>query len=295
MITDGIIGHAPLLRLFRMWVEKPANGYLLHGPPHLGKRTVAERFISALLGAPAASLNRAHPDLILLEREEGKTEISVKAVRDARTRAASRPFLAPRQVVYIPHADRVNAEGANALLKILEEPPAGAVFILVAEDASRFPETVVSRIVAVPFRPIAEPDIAAGLVATGVAADEAAARAAGAHGRPGRAILPSDADATDHTAAEHYFRASSFGERLWLVEQTVKRCDESDDPFRAWMDCLDVWMHAARSALRDADRKTARAVLYAADGICNARRSIGTAIPPRLALEHAAVLMDMVK
>src|SRR6185369_10150232 len=98
-----------------------------------GKRTIAEQFVRALLGRPIDDPYwKAQADLVLLEPEEGKTQISVEQVRDARTRLSMRPMSAPRVVAYIPHADRLNESGTNALLKVLEEPPAGAVFVLVA-------------------------------------------------------------------------------------------------------------------------------------------------------------------
>jgi len=131
-LGTGIVGHATVLRILESRLSQPANGYVFFGVPHLGKRTVAERFVSALLSDPTTDYqlqttnSRIHPDLIVLEPEEGKTQVSVEQVRKARARLSERPMVASRCVLFVPDANRMNEEGWNALLKVLEEPPAGA-------------------------------------------------------------------------------------------------------------------------------------------------------------------------
>jgi len=295
MITDGIIGHELLVRLFVTWSTQPANGYLFHGASHVGKRMVAERFVSSLLGTPAEKINRAHPDLILLEPEEGKMIIASKAVREARLRCSSRPMVAPRQVVYLPFADRLNVEGANALLKVLEEPPAQAVFVLVAEDVSRLPETVHSRLVAVPFHSVPETVIVEHLVSRGIDRADAEQRAKMSCGRPGLAIEIEEGGMWSTDFPERFLRATSFGERIAIIDEMTGACEQMDDPQSAWLDCLDVWIQRLRLSLKEADSKSGRALLHTAHGVCGARRSVGTSLSPRLALEQSAVQLDMLK
>ncbi|MCI0479863.1 hypothetical protein L0Y59_04935, partial [Candidatus Uhrbacteria bacterium] len=49
-LGEGVAGHATVLRILASWLEHPRSGYVFFGMPHLGKRTVAERFVASLLG-----------------------------------------------------------------------------------------------------------------------------------------------------------------------------------------------------------------------------------------------------
>ena len=79
-----------------------------------------------------------------------------------------------RRIALIPNAERLRVEAANALLKTLEEPPAGAVLLLVTSSAEALPRTLRSRTLRVRFRPFAEAAIAAELEAEGMSAADAA-------------------------------------------------------------------------------------------------------------------------
>ena len=86
-----------------------------------------------------------HPDLIRLERDPDRREIPVDKVRALRQEAWVAPNEAARKVFLIPEADAMNANAQNALLKVLEEPPASAAFLLLGKTAGAFLPTVRSR------------------------------------------------------------------------------------------------------------------------------------------------------
>ncbi|MCM8813717.1 MAG: hypothetical protein NC924_07285 [Candidatus Omnitrophica bacterium] len=88
---------------------------------------------------------RQHPDILWIAPRQGSTKISIEESRMVREGAALKPYQAARKVFIFEQAQRLTAEAANALLKILEEPPANAVFILVAESSAHVLPTVVSR------------------------------------------------------------------------------------------------------------------------------------------------------
>ncbi len=90
-------------------------------------------------------LKGIHPDLITLLRSPDKREISVKQVRDFRREVWITPNEAGRKVFMIPEADCLNTEGQNALLKVLEEPPPYAAFLLMGRNPGAFLPTVRSR------------------------------------------------------------------------------------------------------------------------------------------------------
>ena len=93
-----------------------------------------------------------HPDIIFVDRETDdkgaqKREITVAQARQIASDAWIRPNEAERKVYILREAQALNLSAQNALLKLLEEPPAGACFILCAENASALLETVRSRCV----------------------------------------------------------------------------------------------------------------------------------------------------
>lgn len=134
--------------------EGPAHAYLLHGPPGVGKRDLALLFAAELLGDHARVERRSHPDLYVLEPLGD--QIRIDDIRELRRDLHMRPFEASRRVYLVFGADTMNEDAADALLKDLEEPPAYAVILLIANDIGPLSETIRSRCQAVPFRRLSE-------------------------------------------------------------------------------------------------------------------------------------------
>ncbi len=142
------------------------HALLLQGPPGLGKLRFAERAAAALLcesQAPAAErpcgecrscalvAAGSHPDRLQLAPEEDRTQIDVAQVRQRIADLALTAHYASRRVILVAPADALNRHAANTLLKTLEEPPGGAVFLLVSASPASLPATVRSRCAAVRF------------------------------------------------------------------------------------------------------------------------------------------------
>lgn len=133
-----------------------AQACVLCGPEGSGRHTAARLLAAAAVctgegpkpcGACKACRKVAageHPDVSWI-RKEGKTQIKVDQARDLRLDAYVRPTEAENRVFIVENAQEMNANAANALLKVLEEPPAHARFILLCEHSEQLLPTVISR------------------------------------------------------------------------------------------------------------------------------------------------------
>ena len=134
--------------------EGPAHAYLLHGPRGVGKTTAALAFAGVLLDDPRRVTARTHPDLVVLEAL-GEM-IRIDRIRALHHDLHMRPFEGSRRVYVVLDAHALNDDAADALLKDLEEPPAYATIILVADELGPLPETIRSRCQLVPFRRLSD-------------------------------------------------------------------------------------------------------------------------------------------
>lgn len=205
-----VIGHTHVVAYLQHVLKTNAlvHAYVFIGPQHVGKTTVADLFISRLLcAAPSENqlpcgtcihcrhiLTHSHPDCIDIVRntdEETGTVaswISVEQVRSLQNQLHAKPFLAERKVVRIFDADRLSTEAANSLLKALEEPGPGTVFVLMTSRAGDVMPTILSRCQAVYFTPVPHATMLQALGEQYDAKKKAETLAAIAHGCPGIAI-----------------------------------------------------------------------------------------------------------
>lgn len=173
------------------------HAWLLTGPEGVGKLTTAMQFARRLLAEgmglspetpgidvpfshPAAKLLNAwsHPDFALLDRlpkddkvasgkprhewasdEERARSIKVDQVRALNGLFNTAPSMSSRRVVVIDDAETLEPNAANALLKRLEEPPEGTIFLLVAHSAGRLLPTIRSRCRVLRFDPLSDGDM----------------------------------------------------------------------------------------------------------------------------------------
>lgn len=151
--------HAPVWAQIHLALEarRMPQALLLVGPRHVGVDSFVKRLVSLLLckatghkpcglcDACHLLLVNTHPDFKHIFPETVGGVVKVDQVRSLQENVYHTPQCGQHLVVWISHADKMNAAAANALLKILEEPPSHVYFILVAEQLSTLPATVISR------------------------------------------------------------------------------------------------------------------------------------------------------
>jgi len=219
VVLASVPGQEPAMAFLRQAAARPHHAYLFAGPEGGGKQLAARAFAAALLcerggcgecRACRLALDDKHPNEFLVE-PEGR-DIHVETVRSEVWHPAYRTAPEPgRKVFVIREADRLNPAAADMLLKVLEEPPADAVFLLLSARPHELPDTVLSRCHVVTFQPLAEAFIVQTLEGEGVDQEAAAlaARLAGGNlGRARRLVTSSDGFAFREVALEALERAS---------------------------------------------------------------------------------------
>ena len=200
-VFDDIVGQESAVAHLRAAVAAPVHAYLLVGPPGSGKRTAATALAAALLCPVGGcgecdvchrALAGGHPDMVLVERSG--PSITVEQAREVRRLAMRSPNEGARKVLILTDFHLVR-EAASVLLKVLEEPPASTVFVILAEQLPPELVTIASRCVRIDFGPLSPLQVSAALVSEGVGPGVAADVAAVAGGRLDRArLLANDPD-----------------------------------------------------------------------------------------------------
>jgi DNA polymerase-3 subunit delta' len=194
-VLDRVPGQPAAMAFLRGSAQRPHHAYVFAGPEGSGKSLAAVAFTAALLCADGGcgacracrlALQSHHPNVFPVE-PEGR-DIHVDTIRDEVWQPASRTPPEPgRKIFVIREADRLSPAAADTLLKVLEEPPADTVLLLMSARAHELPDTILSRCHLVTFTALSEAFVVGVLVGEGV--DEVRARLAArlAGGNLGRA------------------------------------------------------------------------------------------------------------
>lgn len=199
---EEIRGNTPLVEQLRRSAAsgRSSHAYLFLGGAGAGKRLIANTFAKALQcegeKRPCDSCKSCHafnhgnhPDVIYFQPLKNGKTYTIEDVREQLLETVDlKPFRYEKKIYIIEKADTLNIQSQNALLKTLEEPPAHAVFLLLAERAEAFLPTILSRVVVMKIRPLSAETIADYLMQAGHLAEESHILSAYAQGRIGQAL-----------------------------------------------------------------------------------------------------------
>jgi len=226
-----VCGHEKIRQflLSALTSDRLSQAYLLVGKNGLGKYKIAKELAKTLLCqdtlvkpcqkcfACEAIEKESHPDLFLVQRladeKTGKLkkDISIEQIRELKARLQQGSLLNSYKIAIIPEAQWLNLNGANSLLKVLEEPTPKTVIILITDDLRRMPATIASRCQVLRFLPVPRETIEEYLLLKGSSVERAKKISRLSFNRPGRAL----------ELAGDYERLQSYDERVNLFWQII--------------------------------------------------------------------------
>ncbi len=246
------------------------HAWLLCGPQGVGKASFAFRAARFLMGktreprfgalgmspedADVRLITAAtHPDLLVLEREMGETKlkknISVDAVREIGEFFSKAPSRSPWRVCIIDSVDDLNINSANALLKILEEPPHKGILFLISHSPGRLLATIRSRCRRLNFAPWSDEAVRDFVSRKLTLDDDSLTRLVRlAHGAPGRALTLMEEGVLEMDAFAGQLLARPLPPRAELMQAAAsfKASNAKNDgarKFATFMACLTDRLH----------------------------------------------------
>ncbi len=184
MSWQDVLGHDSLIERFRRAGSRNrlSGSFLFVGPSGIGKKKFAFALAKSLLcqtnsaavldacgKCPSCLLFPEHPDFYFVSKSADKSFLPLELLIGSKEHRGKEglcfeisrtPYMGGRKIAVIDDADFLNPEGANALLKTLEEPPVDSLLILIGSSAAKQLPTIRSRCQMVRFAPLSRKNLA---------------------------------------------------------------------------------------------------------------------------------------
>lgn len=146
-----VVGHNKNKKYFETIIKNGqlSHAYLFSGPEMIGKKMFAQDLVSLLNNRKAEN----NPDLKLVS-------YTIEDARNLKSFLSVKPYYGPYKVAIIDDAESLTAEASNALLKILEEPSASSIIILISSKPRSLLPTVLSRCQEIKFQSLGSEELA---------------------------------------------------------------------------------------------------------------------------------------
>ncbi|MFH1413042.1 MAG: hypothetical protein ABIG10_03400 [bacterium] len=329
-----ILGHNKIISFLQRLIKLNKQGqtltgsYIFAGPSNLGKKTALFWFIQSLLcerlnneGQPCKKCQTCQqvklkiwPDIHIINREQGKKNISIEQIREMIKKLSMSSFLDNYKIGIIHEAETLSISAANSLLKLLEEPNQKVLIFLLANNPEDLPLTVVSRSQVLQFRPIQ-----AGLIYDYLVHTHKVKRSIAKNlsqfvaGRPGLALdFLKDQDKLDMHLRTARLLLESMGQdinyRLQGLYELVgnakgqKAVDNASAVLDSWQnitrdllmlkyDQADLVQHQAliKELEEKKDKQSLNKLLYLQKQLIQAKQYLAANVNPKLTLEHIII------
>lgn len=249
-----IIGHKNIQKFLQTSIvkNKLSHAYLFSGPSYLGKETMAHYFIASILCQKKTEIipcfkcfscqaieKRNHPDLLFIEPE--KTHIGIDQARHLKDCLNFMPLLGSKKIAIIKMAEKLTREATSSLLKILEEPPAYSLIVMLANTLVGILPTILSRVQIINFKPVPSKEIAENLKKEETAPKNLSEIISFSFNRPG--------------LAKTFLDPSLFQERKKIAHKFLKAISSPEARFSLILESLSlppffIWQTILRDLLR---------------------------------------------
>lgn len=173
MTFKDLIGQKQVKQLLTESIQtgRIGHAYMFCGPDGIGRRTMARCFAETLTCSANAAepcgtceacvlnANSTNPDVLVIQKQDGKATIGVEEVRLVQDEISTAPQFGRYKVIIFENAEKLTVQAQNALLKTLEEPPPYIVMILISSNNLQILDTVKSRSVKVDFKRYTDKEI----------------------------------------------------------------------------------------------------------------------------------------
>ncbi len=253
LLTD-LKGHD---EVFAQWEASFASGrmhhaWMLQGARGIGKAHVALRLAARALGVPADQVDHpvaqliaagSHPDLRVVripvdDKGKPRSDIPVDAIRELSRFFTMSPALGGWRIAIIDALGDLNRNGANALLKTLEEPPARCLLLLVSHDGGAVLPTIRSRCRVLRLSRLSPAEASAALTARGLSEGEAVEALKLAPGQPGVALTLASAEGLAAAKAARAMASAARQRSIGPVSELVRAAGKSPTGFQAALTVL---------------------------------------------------------
>lgn len=287
--------------------------YLFSGPEGSGKHTAAKLFASGIQcsGSGKKPCGRCancrkiaegiHPDLLFVDDDEHKS-IPVKLLKETVADAYVMPNEGKKKIYVFPYAEKLSMQGQNILLKLLEEPPAHAVFFLLISNATLLLPTVRSRCVELQLAPIGEAALMRELSRRKPGHSEEELTRAAKCGYLGQALRLLE-DPPDRSEELRFLQAFGEGSSIscleLMTEHEKKKRNELSELLTRWRELLIEALGCkyrgsyAEPALRELlEKRTARELIDAADALDSGIRELDSNVNPAAVCAGLAIRLS---